>query len=170
MTWKDVLPGTYAAKIVDYGLEEIAQLNNAIKVVIVLDVMIHQETATEVLQGKWEGLIATKEGRPNNKTMKTLALCGMKSDDVMDLALKPDMLDKATEYEVQVIDDGKYKRIDWINRIGGMAMIKKSVPKTRPSAAFKAALAAARAEAGAPKPAARAVSEPSFDDSPEINF
>ncbi len=166
MNWKDVPVGVYSARITDYGLEEIPELNNAIKVVIVLAVSIHQETATEVLSGKWDGFIATKDGAPNKKTMKTLAVCGMKSDDIMDLALKPDMLDMKSDLEVQIIKDDKgYTRIDWINRVGGLgAGIKKATPKVRPGVQFKAALSAARSEM---PPLAAA---PSFDDAGDIPF
>ncbi len=166
MNWKDVAPGVYSARITDYGLEEVAKLNNAIKVVIMLDVSVYQETSVQVLSGKWDGFIATKDGRPNEKTMKTLAVCGMKSDELMDLALKPDMLDRSLDLEVQIIADGDYKRIDWINRVGGMASIKKSVPKTRPSIAFKAALAAARASSGP----ATEPDVPRWDDDSELPF
>ncbi len=175
MNWKDIEPGLYVARITDYGLEEIAQLNNAIKVVITLDVFTSE--GVEAIKGKWEGFIATKDGQPNQKTMKTLATCGMKSDELMDLATKPDMLDKEIDLEVQVIQDGQYKRIEWINRPGGMALIKKSVPKTRPGVAFKAALAAARFSQGAPivRPpvinhADKITNAKSFDDASEIPF
>lgn len=174
MSWKDIEPGTYAAKVADYGLEEVETLNNAIKVVIMMNVFTSE--AAEALTGKWEGFIATKDGQPNQKTMKTLAICGMRSDDIIDLAVKPDMLDKDQLLEVQIIQDGQYKRIEWINRVGGLAM-KKSVPKTRPGAAFKAALAAARFSAGAPvvRPpvinhADKIANAKSFDDASEIPF
>lgn len=149
MTWKDLEPGVYAARIRDFGLEEVQQLNNAIKVVIILDVFVHQETATETLVGKWDGLLETKDGAPNAKTMKTLAICGMSSDDIMDLTHKAGALDRSLDLEVQVIKDPKgYTRIDWINRPGGASMIKKTTPKVRPSAAVKAALAEARRNVG----------------------
>ncbi len=150
MNWKDIEPGMYSAKIKDFGLEEVGS-TGSIKAVIILDVEVYQETATQKLTGKWEGFIETKEGRPNLKTYKTLALCGMNSDDILDLAAKPDALDRSLELEVQVIRDEKgYARIEWINRPGGMGMtIKKAPLKKRPGLAHKAALAEARKAAGA---------------------
>ncbi len=171
MTWKDVPPGVYAARVTDYGLEEIEKLNNAIKVVIMLDVVI--DPTKQPLAGKWDGFIATKDGMPNAKTMKTLAVCGMKSDDIMDLAIKPDMLNTSRDLEVQVVRDGDYMRIEWINLVGGMASIKKTTPKVRPGAQFKAALAEARRATGPANAVvnhAAKFSEPSFDDASEIPF
>lgn len=115
---RDLEPGRYKATISDYGLTEVEKLNQ-LKAFIKLEIT----SDTGNCSGTFECFVKTKDGQPNKKLLNTLVTCGFKSDDLADLN-KQGMLDMAKEYEATVIQDGEYKRIEWINDPS-----KSNVPK-----------------------------------------
>jgi hypothetical protein len=178
MKWSEVQPGRYQARIKDWGLEEVEKLGGLIKAVIQFDVNVPTvDSDSEYVSGRWEGFLETKEGRPNMKTMKTLVTCGLKSDDVMDLAISGSALDNTKDYEVTVtaetVNGKTYNRIEWVNLPGLGGGINKAKPTKKLPAKFKAALADARKALNVPAPKtvknyAPGASEPDTTD--ELGF
>lgn len=149
MTFKDMPPGRYDCRITDWALEQVAQLNNALKVIIQLAITVPSETGT--IAGRWEGLVETKDGKPNQKTIKTLLSGGFASDDIYTLGTSGSALDTQKPMEATVIKNEKgYTTVEWLNSAGGSGLQKGKVTG-RTSPALKAALASALKEKGIKK-------------------
>lgn len=146
MTFKELTPGEYKAYIKDWGLEEVAKLDNKLKVVIQFDI----ESAGELIGARWEGFLENKDGTPNKNTIKTLVTCGFTGNDPVDLNLKDDALDNEILYSLTVIKDGNFNRIQWVNRSGSGAQagIKKAKIASKSSEKMRLALQDAQREAG----------------------
>lgn len=149
MTWKDLPPGRYACRITDWTLEQVEQLGGALRVVIQL--AINYLPTDEVITGRWDGLVETKDGKPNQKTIKTLLSSGFASDDIFTLATNSGALDTQKAMEVTLIKNEKgYTTAEWLNSAGGGGLKKEKITG-RTSPALKSALAVALKEKGIKK-------------------
>lgn len=151
MTFKDLPPGKYIAHIADWGVESVEKLGGLQQAVIQFDIKV---TPMEIVRGRWTGFFETKDGKPNLNTAKTLVCCGFGSDNVLDLN-EGDSLDNQTEYEVTITREAKtdgtgYTKIQWVNRPGSGAGIKKSTTGKKVGLGVKKALQDARKELGVP--------------------
>ncbi len=168
MNFSDIQPGQYVAHITDWGLEEVPQLNNKLKVVISFSIEVSGLTA-EFVSGRWAGLLETKDGLPNKNTIKTLVTCGFTGNDPIDLTLKSDALDKDSPFQVTIIRDGKFNRIQWVNSIGlAPRGIKKIKTVKKASEKMRMAFQEALTEQGIDKrPKAQ---EPGRSNEEELGF
>lgn len=137
MTFKELPAGQYEAKIIDWGLYEVAALGGKIKAVIQFSIK-HED---EWVSGRWEGFFENKDGEPNKNTIKTLIACGFRGDDYSDL-IGADGLDTSKELSITIEKDGEYNRIRWVNDKNAPQPMKekKASPKTKIPLKVKAAL------------------------------
>lgn len=149
MTFKDMPAGRYDCRITDWTLEQVEKLGGALKVVIQLAIVIPDDDKT--VTGRWEGLVETKEGKPNKKTIKTLLSAGFSSDDIFTLGTNGAALDTQKAMEATIIKNEKgYTTVEWLNSAGGSSLPKGKVTG-RTSPALKSALASALKEKGIKK-------------------
>jgi hypothetical protein len=73
MSLKNVSPGKYAAKVKDWGVEEVEKLGGAIKAVVVFEF----ETETSVETIKWDGFIQKRDGDINKRLWTLLTYVGL---------------------------------------------------------------------------------------------
>jgi len=116
------------AKIVDYGIELVEQLDNMPKVVVnfrfeTKDDEIKYQTMT------WDGFFLKRDGQLNEKTANALYEMGFRGEDPIVLSENTG-LDIDHQYHLEIdYDDKGYLRIFWINRnehTGGVKEIKKA--------------------------------------------
>jgi len=116
------------AKIVDYGIELVEQMDNMPKVVVnfrfeTKDDEIKYQTMT------WDGFFLKRDGQLNEKTANALFEMGFRGEDPIVLAENTG-LDITHEYHLEIdYDDKGYLRIFWINRnehMSGVKEIKKA--------------------------------------------
>ena len=120
MALKDVEPGRYPARVVDWGIETVEQLGGEPKAKILFD--FEFEGSWERIT--WDGFFTKRDGEINQKTLDTLKLCGL--DGGFDQLLEGGSgLDTAKELEITIVEDGQYMRVEWVNEPGGSAFIKK---------------------------------------------
>lgn len=149
MTFKDMPPGRYECRIVDWTLEQVERLAGALKVIIQLAIDVPGQD--EVVTGRWEGLVETKDGKPNKKTIKTLLSGGFNSDDIYTLGTNPAALDTQKAMEATIIKNEKgYTTVEWLNSAGGSGLQKGKITG-RTSPALKSALALALKDKGVKK-------------------
>lgn len=129
MTFKDLPPGRYPCRIVDWGLTEVKQLDNALKVTIELAIT----TATDgIVTGYWDGLMTKKDGTINEKTMKTILSAGFGQTDIYTLNSDLTALDTQKEMEVTIGKDDKGRtKAEWLNSAGGGGVKKEALPKKK---------------------------------------
>ena len=140
---KNLEPGTYKAKIVDWGVTEVEKLGGQLKVFIKMDIEHHGQYYT----GTWDCFCLTKDGQPNKKLMKTLVTVGFQGESLEEFS-RQGSLNNQKEYEVTVILDGEYKRIEWINDPAMSLVPKVSDVKKLSGFNFKDAIKEARKELG----------------------
>jgi hypothetical protein len=167
MSLKNVSPGKYAAKVKDWGVEEVEKLGGAIKAVVVFEF----ETETSVETIKWDGFIQKRDGDINKKTVDTLDLCGL-DGDLSELLEGGSGLDTEKELEITVIQEGDYLRVEWVNEPGGSQYIKKAaggnIAKKLKGLSLQAGLKSKKSASRPPNMAPGA--EPIFDAEEEIPF
>lgn len=125
-----IQPGTYTAKIVDYGvkLTEKGQPNVTVK-------FSFNETNTLIWSGGFYNERATEI------TLKALGVCGLATTDIAQLADGPasGMLDTDKEVEIAIdheeYNGRTYAKIKWINEVGGGG-IKNRLTKGEAAQAF----------------------------------
>lgn len=140
MTFKELPNGRYPCRITDWALEEVEKLNNAQVVKIVLDIKYQDQS----IEGRWSGFVNTKDGKPNQNTVKTLLSSGFLSDDVRTLNTAGDALDTAKEMEITIEKDDKGNPVaKWLNSAGGGSGLKKAPITSGKNLAFAGALSAA---------------------------
>lgn len=166
MTFKELTPGRYDCRITDWTLEQVAQLDNALKVIIQLSITVPDQ---EPVTGRWDGLLETKDGKPNKKTIKTLLSSGFRSDDIYTLATDGAALDTQKAMEATIIKNDKgFTTVEWLNSAGEGSGLKKEKISGRTSPALKSALALALKEKGEKKKvknhAPGATHDPDVDD------
>lgn len=122
MSLKNTTPGTYSAKIVDWGIEEVEQLDGAPKAVVVFD---FQNSDDEGCRIKWDGFITKRDGQINKKTVDTLVRCGL-NGNFLQLIEGGSGLDTEKELEIEIVKEGEYLRVEWVNEPGGSQFIKKA--------------------------------------------
>lgn len=149
MTFKELQPGRYDCRITDWTLEQVEKLNNVLKVIIQLSIAVPNQD--EPVTGRWEGLLETKEGKPNQKTIKTLLSGGFVSDDIFTLGTNASALDTQKPMEATIIKNEKgYTTVEWLNSQGS-GSLKKTKVAGRTSPALRSALAIALKEKGIKK-------------------
>ena len=115
MSLKDVKPGRYTAKVKDWGLEEVEQLDGAIKAVVIFDFETGEDEWETI---KWDGFIQKRDGGINQKTVDSLKVCGL-SGTFVDLVEGGPGLDTSKDIEITIEHDGQYHKVEWINEPGG---------------------------------------------------
>lgn len=128
MKFQDLVPGRYPCRITDWTLSEVEQLNNELKVTI----QVSMTVGTESVTGWWEGLVKKKDGKINEKTLKTLLSAGFNSTDIYTLATNGDALDTQKQLEATIIKDDKGRtKIEWLNSESRGALPKKDIKKKK---------------------------------------
>lgn len=110
MSYDNLKPGVYLGRIVDWGVQEVAT-SKTLKAVIKFsfkDADGGQKNIT------WDGFFLKKDGSPNEKTVKTLQTCGFIGKAVSDLTAAT-ALDTTKELSLDIIKDGEYWRVEWVN-------------------------------------------------------
>ncbi len=148
MMFKDIPAGRYKCRITDWALEEVEKFDNALAVKIQLDIMMPGEPSSPVV-GWWSSFLKTKEGKANEKAIKTLVSCGFSSHDIYSLQTSGNALDVNKEMEVTISkDDQGRSKADWLNS-GERGLKKQLVTKRKDlalEAAFNQALGAKKAK------------------------
>ncbi len=127
MKFQELKPGRYKCRMTDWALSEVEKVNNALAVTIRLSIRVPDQSDEVV--GWWSGFVKTKDGRMNEKTLKTLLSGGFNSTDIYSLNNDPSALDTTKEMEVTLVtgDDGKIKA-EWLNS-GGPQLKKTALKK-----------------------------------------
>ena len=124
-----VQPGTYRAKIVDYGIVKIKSGVNAGKPAPNISFQVECEGKLE--QVSWQG--SFNEGRPREIAMNALITCGLTLDKFHMLSAGPAFEALNIEQEVNVVVEheqaidgsGKvYPRVKWINPLNSRNLEK----------------------------------------------
>lgn len=170
MALKDVEPGRYSARVVDWGIETVEKLGGEPKAKVVFD-LDNSGTWERI---SWDGFFSKRDGGVNQKTVDTLKVCGMKGD-FTDLLEGGPGLDTTKELELTIIQDGNYLRVEWVNEPGGSQFIKKEggqdLAKTLKGLSVKAGLKnAGQRKIKNHAPGADNGPEPAFDADEEIPF
>lgn len=131
MKFNDLHPGSYAAQIKDFGTKVVTPEmgDKVFKAVVALSVQAGAESVTAY----WEGFWFTREGQPNQRTIKTLLACGFNGRNPNALNLAEALDTSKTVYvTVNVVErNGKtYNQIEWINDApgGGGGIQKEDIP------------------------------------------
>lgn len=96
------------AKITDWGIQEVASLDNAPKIVVWFD--------TENGKRKFESFFFKRDGDVNKKTIDTLFTCGFRGDDLSELAeCDGSALDMSKDFDVTLVQNGDYENVEWVN-------------------------------------------------------
>jgi|GEM_PF-4371079 len=162
---KNLEPGRYKAFIKDYGITEVESLG-ALKAFIQMDI----EHEGAFYNGTFDCFCLKKDGTPNQKLIKTLITCGFSGENVGDL-VNQGALDMQKEYEVTVILDGEYKRIEWINDPAFSMISKVNDPKVLGGLNFRSEFKNARDEMGIkPKPKVKNYAPGASNDPDEMGF
>lgn len=149
MTFKELQPGRYDCRITDWTLEQIEKLGGALKVIIQIAIVTLEGDGT--VTGRWEGLLETKDKKPNQKTIKTLLSAGFNSDDIFTLGTNASALDTQKPMEATIVKNEKgYTTVEWLNSQGS-GSLKKTKVAGRTSPALRSALASALKEKGIKK-------------------
>jgi len=106
MSYENLVPGVYKAKIVDWAVQEVPQLKQ-LKAVIKFQIK-------DGINIKWDGLFLKKDGSVSKKTVDTLKACGFAGKDVSELT-SATALDTTKELSITVIKDGEYWKVEWVN-------------------------------------------------------
>jgi len=122
-----IQPGTFDAKLVDYGMN-VAKSGT---LMILMKFELQDEQNSKIV---WQGHL--KQGSAHDITLKSLLVCGLKTNDLEAVAEGPisgvlDM-DKTVSIvvEMEAGEDGKsYPRVKWINEVGG-AGFKSQITKS----------------------------------------
>ncbi len=153
---RKINPGSYDAKIVDYGLTETK--NNKPMAFVTFGIQDAQDSYVELT---WRGLLDPKpsaEGKkaPSEYTVKTLLDCGFKGESIENMAAGKDsnIIDIGHEMTVVVEDneyDGEtYSQIRWVNikgeTHGPSRMTQDQASAKLPTGALRAQLMKARQE------------------------
>ena len=160
-------PGKYEARIVNYGIGQTKAGDP--QVMVLLEYLDKDGQSHEIT---WYGHVKSPEAA--NITAKALLCCGMRGNEIGDLAdgVESGVLDTETpvkitvELEPKQDGNGTYARVKWINRLGGQAFqgrLTKSDAKLKLAPLnLKGAMMMARQETGiADKP-----KSDNFDDIP----
>jgi len=121
MSLKNVNPGRYPAKVKDWGVDQVAKLNDALKAVVMFD---FKDEAGGWHTIKWDGFIEKTDGSINKKTTDTLKLCGM-NGNFLDLLQGGPGLDMTKDLEITIERDGEYMRVEWVNDPAGSFTVSK---------------------------------------------
>ena len=112
----------------DYGIEIVEKLGDIPKVVVNFQ-LIEKDDDVKYETMKWDGLFLTRDGKPNDKTIKSLVAMGFTGDDPIVLA-EGTGLSMDREYFLTIsINDKGYQYIEWVNdkeHTGGVQGIKKA--------------------------------------------
>lgn len=106
MSYADLTPGEYKAKLVDWGLVVVEKINQ-LKAVIKFEL----STGDQVT---WDGFFLKKDGTVNEKTVKTLRTCGFNKKTVEELS-EADALDTKKELSVVLVKENEFFRVEWVN-------------------------------------------------------
>lgn len=106
---KDLEPGKYTARIKDWGIKAVESLNGE-KVFIQMEI----SHSGVWYSGSFECFTKTKAGEPNQKLVRTLKACGFTGNTGADLS-QPTALNMEKDFDVTVIEENGYKKIEWIN-------------------------------------------------------
>ena len=109
MSLKDVKPGKYTARVVDYGIVMVEKLNQP---KAFIEFTFKNGDADESIT--WDGFLTKKDGELNKKTLDTLITCGFKGKAIAELN-NSGVLDTQKEVSIEVIQDGEYLRVEWVN-------------------------------------------------------
>lgn len=165
MSLKNTVAGSYSAKPVEWGIEEVEKLDGAIKAVIVFEFLNQAGEPTKI---KWDGFLQKRDGEINKKTVDTLLLCGL-DGDFLELLPGGSGLDMNKQVLIDVIQDGDYLRVEWVNDPAGAKFIKHAagsgISKTLKGLSLQAGLK----KKTAPKPRNHAPGA-EFDPNEEIPF
>jgi hypothetical protein len=119
-----IQPGTYEARVSDYG---IGTTNDGNAQVMVL--LAYKDQTGENHEVTWFGTL--KEGKGREITLKALLTMGFAGDDVAALAegIHSNLLDAVTPVSIvleeHTYNDKKSIRVQWINSLGGKMMEKR---------------------------------------------
>jgi len=159
MSLKDIKPGTYTARVVDYGIvmvEKIKQPKAFIQFAIKLGEVDEMIT--------WNGFLTKQDGEVNKKTLDSIMACGFKGKLVSELN-SSGALDTKTTVSIEVIMDGEYPRVEWINS-GARSVEKMDVKKLKGMNLSKVDAYLAKANKGVVKNFAEDIKQDDHDDIP----
>ncbi len=157
-----VVPGRYNASLVDWGLREVPQLDDAIEAWISFNFLDQSGESQDI---SFRSLVKTKAGNINKKLMKTLEACGYAHVNVeaetLDLVPFMDQtaLNTAVKVDITIVDkpskDGTkiYKEVEWVNAVGDVGGGVMSKPNAEQSKSLADKLIASGV--GKPKPRVR---------------
>lgn len=119
MSLKDLEPGQYEAYPQSWGVAEVEKLGNKIQAVVRFRLSSEDETMVT-----WKDFFLKKDGTPNLKTLKTLMVCGFKSNRLSDFP-KSNGLDKEKLVVLTLSRDEKgFLQVDWVNEPGSGGLEK----------------------------------------------
>jgi len=124
MGLKDVKPGSYKARVVDYGLAMVEKLNQP---KAFIQFAFKHDGQDQMIT--WNGFLTKRDGDPNKKTLDSLMECGFSGKKIEDLN-KSGVLDTQKEVHIDIIMEGEYPRVEWINS-GAKAIEKMDVKKLK---------------------------------------
>lgn len=111
MSLKDKEPGTYEAKIIDWGVSEVEKLGGALTINITFELTTGEEIT-------WKGFVLRGDGAMNIRTQKCLKACGFSYSTPRELAgvVSDSALDREKTVELQLIrNEHGFMDIDWVN-------------------------------------------------------
>ncbi len=124
MGLESVVPGRYAASIVDWGVSEVEQLEGALQPWISFEFKDQANVSQKIV---WKSLLYTKAGDLSKKVLKTLEAVGFESMDLIKFMDDPAALNTSVLVDITIEDkpskDGSkiYKEVAWVNKTGDAA-------------------------------------------------
>lgn len=122
MSLKNTTPGTYPAKVVDWTVEEVENLGGTPKAMVRFE---FENADGETCRIKWDGFIVKKDNTINKKTVDTLVRCGLQGN-FLQLLEGGSGLDTEKELEIEIVKEGDYLNVEWVNEPGGSKFVKHS--------------------------------------------
>lgn len=110
MSLKNVTPGSYYGRAIDYGLQEVEKLKQ-LKAFIQFEFKSNDGATERII---WDGFLTKKDGELNRKTMDTLIACGFKGKSIADLNTKGS-LNETKEMLLDIDYEGDFLKVLWVN-------------------------------------------------------